>query len=216
MLESGHSNPIEKGKHILSKKEKLISILVLTIFIALFITLFVFRKNIEILNIINRYSLIGVLVISFIACGPISATAIPIPYLLVIFTFSSVLDEKWGVLAPIWVGLTAAIGATMGQAITFMIGYSSHNVSEKLISRISEKAYNKALIWIKKYGAAAVFALTAVPNPVHLPVTLALGAAKFSPRRWFFLSLAGNLVKCIVIAFTGYIGVAFVFKLLGS
>jgi membrane protein DedA with SNARE-associated domain len=169
-----------------------------------------------VINTINRYSVIGVLAISLVACSPISMTAIPIPYLFMIFTLPTVLADKWGIFAPIWVGAAAAFGATMGQALTFMIGYGSRNVSENLFSKISEKAYNKAVTWIKRFGNTAVFAISAVPNPVHLPITLALGAVKFSPRNWVLLSLAGNLVKCMVIAFAGYFGVTFILHLLGS
>jgi membrane protein DedA with SNARE-associated domain len=216
MLETGDSGAIKKQKRLLSKKDKVIAILILAILMVSIILAFVFRENIEVINTINRYSLIGVLAISLVACSPISMTAIPIPYLLVIFTLPTVLADQWGIFAPIWVGVAAAFGATMGQALTFMIGYGSRNVSENLFSKISEKAYNKAVTWIKRFGNTAVFAISAIPNPVHLPITLALGAAKFSPRNWVLLSLAGNLVKCMAIAFAGYFGVAFILHLLGS
>jgi membrane protein DedA with SNARE-associated domain len=216
MLETGVSGAIKKQKRLLSKKDKLIAILILAILIVSIILAFMFRENIEVINTINRYSLIGVLAISLVACSPISMTAIPIPYLFMIFTLPTVLADKWGIFAPIWVGAAAAFGATMGQALTFMIGYGSRNVSENLFSKISEKAYNKAVTWIKRFGNTAVFAISAVPNPVHLPITLALGAVKFSPRNWVLLSLAGNLVKCMVIAFAGYFGVTFILHLLGS
>jgi membrane protein DedA with SNARE-associated domain len=216
MFELSTGKTIAKPKRTLSKKDKLLTLLVLIILIIILITAFIFRNNIELVNIINRYSLVGILIVSFVACSPVSVTAIPIPYLLMIFTLPSILPEKWGVLAPICVGATAAIGATMGQSITFIIGYGSQNVSESFFLKISENAYNKAIGWIKKYGALAVFAVSAVPNPVHLPVTIALGTAKFSPYRWVFLSLAGNLVKCLIIAFSGYIGLAFILKLLGQ
>ena len=192
MLETGVSGAIKKQKRLLSKKGKLIAILILAILMVSIILAFVFRENIEVINTINRYSLIGVLAISLVACSPISMTAIPIPYLFMIFTLPTVLADKWGIFAPIWVGAAAAFGATMGQALTFMIGYGSRN------------------------GNTAVFAISAVPNPVHLPITLALGAVKFSPRNWVLLSLAGNLVKCMVIAFAGYFGVTFILHLLGS
>ena len=215
MFEPDTVSKDEKPKFILSKKEKWIAILVLMVLILLVGISLVFRKNIDVLNIVNHYSLVGVLVISVVACSP-TGVFVPIPYLLVILTLPGVLAGKWGVVAPVWVGITAAFGATIGQFLSFMIGYGSRNISESLFARISAKAYNKADTWIKKYGSATVFVVSAVPNPVHLPVTVTLGAARFSPSRWFFLSLSGNLVKCLFIAFAGYFSMGFVLRLLGS
>ena len=113
MLETGDSGAMKKQKRLLSKKDKVIAILILAILIVSIILAFMFRENIEVINTINRYSLIGVLAISLVACSPISMTAIPIPYLFVIFTLPTVLADKWGVFAPIWVGAAAAFGATM-------------------------------------------------------------------------------------------------------
>jgi membrane protein DedA with SNARE-associated domain len=60
---------------------------------------------------------------------------------------------------------------------------------------------------VKNYGAWAIFGISAVPNPVHLPMTIAVGTLKFPPPRWFLLTLAGNVVKDAYIAFAGYFGV---------
>lgn len=204
-----------KTQKPLSKKERVTVALVIVIIIGLLIAALVYRKDIAAIGDFSRYSLIGVLVISIVACSPLSVTAIPIPYLLVIFTLPGILAETWGLLAPVWVGITGAVGATMGQTPTFLIGYSSRDISEKFLSRISKRAYDKAFTWINKYGSAVVFAVSAIPNPVHLPVTVALGAAKFSPRSWVVLSLAGNLAKCMIIAFAGYFGLDIVLRLIG-
>lgn len=216
MTELDNQKTVEKQKTTFSKKDKIVAASVLTIIIGMLIAGIVFRKDIAAIDNLNRYSLVGLLIITIIACSPLSVTAIPIPYLLVVFTLPSMLAETWGLLAPVWVGAIAAVGATTGQTPTFFIGYSSKSISEKLLSRISKKVYDKALSWIKKYGLWTVYIVSTIPNPVHLPVTVILGAAKFSPVRWVILSFAGNLTKCVIIAFTGYYGVDIVLRLLGQ
>lgn len=197
----------EEQKHSLSKKEMVLAALALSVIIGSLAVAFVFREDLAKIESFSRYGLIGVLVITFIASSPLSATAIPIPYVLVIFTLPSVLATEWGLLAPVWVALAAAVGATLGEAITFIIGYSGRHISQTLISKVSVRVYQRAERWVRHYGAWAIFAISAVPNPVHLPMTIAIGTLKFSPPRWFLLSLAGNLVKDAYIAFAGYFGV---------
>jgi len=89
MFEPDTVSKDEKPKFILSKKEKWIAILVLMVLILLVGISLVFRKNIDVLNIVNHYSLVGVLVISVVACSP-TGVFVPIPYLLVILTLPGV------------------------------------------------------------------------------------------------------------------------------
>lgn len=206
----------KEQKSPLSKKEVALAALALLIIIGFLVAAVVFRQDLAKIEVARNYSLIGVFVITFLASGPISATAVPIPYIVIVFTLPGILAQAWGPLAPILVAVVAAIGATLGETFTFMIGYGSWHISKWLISRINEKMYQKAGFWVKKYGPATIFAISAVPNPAHLPMTFAVGALKFSPPLWFLLSLAGNLVKYLYIAFAGYFGVNFLLHWLGA
>jgi len=203
-------------KHMLSRKEMVLAALVLVIIIGSLVAAIVFRQDLAKIEAVSRYGLLGVLVITFVACSPVSATAIPIPYILLVFTLPGLLASRWGLLGPVWVGLAAAIGATIGETLTFMIGYGGWHISQRLASRINAGVYQKAETWVKKHGAWAVFVVTAVPNPVYLPMTIAVGTLKFSPPRWFASTFAGNLVKDLCIAFGGYFGVSLLLRWLGA
>lgn len=166
------------------------------------------------------YSLIGLLVISFLAGSILSFTAIPIPYWFLVFTLPSVLASHWGLLAPVGVGLTSALGATLGHMPTFMLGYGGRSLTRKLSNRFSKswygRWYNRVIAWSQKHGWIAVFLTSALFNPVHLPMTVAFGSLRYPPVKFFIFSLLGNAVKSLFLAFAGYYGLTFLLKFIGK
>jgi len=205
----------EKPKRHLPKKEIVIGALALLTTIGLCAAGVIYKDNI--MNIANMagYSLLGVLIVSFIAGSTVSITAIPVPYWLLVFTLPGILAEHWGILAPVWVGLLSALGATLGHIPTFMIGYSSTGISQKVSARFNNRYFNRAIAWAQRHGAWAVFIMSAILNPIHLPMTIAIGALRYPPLKWFFFSLLGNSVKSLFIAFCGYFGLSSLFHFLG-
>ena len=123
------------------------------------------------------YSLLGVLVISFLAGSLLSFTAVPVPYWALVIALPTALAPRWGLLAPFAVGLISALGATIGHMPTFMIGYSGKQFSESITSRLNPRLtrwYNRIINWSHKHGWIAVFLTSAVFNPIHLPMTIAI------------------------------------------
>ncbi len=175
----------------------------------------IYRQELANVAAIQQYGLLGVFLITLLAASPISVTAIPIPYMVIIFTLPGMLSDTWGFYAPILVGIVAAIGATLGQIPTFTLSYGSSSFSTRILSKISQKLYRKAEALVNKYGAFSVFIVSALPNPVHLPLTVIIGTLKFSPVIWTLLSLSGNAVKCLSFAFAGYYGLTSLERWLG-
>ncbi len=161
------------------------------------------------------YSLLGMLIIAFIAGSTISITAIPVPYVILVFTLPGVLASHWGILAPVWVGLISALGATLGHIPTFMIGYGGSKLSQRVATRIRIPIYDKAVEWAQRHGSWAGFAISAMFNPFHLPMTIAMGALRFSPAKFLFYSFLGNAVKSLFLAFAGYFGLTSLLRFLG-
>lgn len=148
--------------------------------------------------------LIGVFLVSAIAASILSVTLVPIPYYLPVFFLSGALSEEWGLAGLLAVSAVSTAGATLGQMPTFAIGYSGSEISKRILQRFNESSYKKLLAWVKRRGPIAIALVSAVPNPVHLPITLALGMLRFSAIKWFFFSLIGNMAKNLVIASAGY------------
>ena len=197
------------------RKEIWIGALAIVVTIGLCVAAIIYRD--ELMGIANMagYSLLGVLIIAFIAGSTVSVTAIPVPYWFLVFTLPSVLAPQWGVLAPVWVGLISALGASLGHLPTFMIGYGGSRLSQRVTTRFNSRFYTRAIEWAQRHGSWAVFIMSAVLNPIHLPMTIAIGALRFPPQKFFLFSLLGNIVKSLFIAFCGYYGLTSIFAWLG-
>lgn len=205
----------EEVKQNWPRKEVYLGALAIVATIALCIAAIVYKDDLMSIAYMAGYSLLGVLIIAFIAGSTVSVTAIPVPYWLLVFTLPSVLAPQWGILAPVWVGVTSAFGATLGHIPTFLIGYGGSSLSQKVTTKFNNRYYTRAIDWAQKHGSWAVFAMSAVLNPMHLPMTVAIGALRFPPRKWFLFSLLGNAVKSLFIAFCGYFGLNFLLRFLG-
>ncbi len=166
------------------------------------------------------YGLLGILLVSFLAGSILSFTAVPIPYWILVFSLPTALATKWGLLAPIAVGFTSALGATLGHMPTFMIGYGGRSLPTKLSERFSNnwygRWYKKIIGWSEKHGSIAVFLTSAVFNPIHLPMTIAFGTLRYPPIKFFWYSFLGNSVKSLFLAFCGYYGLTWLLKFIGA
>lgn len=208
-------NEKQKVKPRWLKREIWFGVLSLVVTIALCVAAIYYKDEWMSVASLPGYSLLGMLIIAFLAGSVLSFMAIPVPYWLLVFTLPSVLAPRWGILAPVGVGMTSALGATLGHLPTFMIGYGSTKLSQAVTTRINIPFYDRAIEWAKKHGSWASFAMSAVFNPMHLPMTIAIGALRFPPWKFLVFSLLGNAVKSLFLAFGGYFGLTSLFRFLG-
>ncbi|MBA7680961.1 hypothetical protein ES703_89287 [subsurface metagenome] len=205
----------EEVKQRWPKREIFLGALAIVVTIALCVAAIYYKDTLKDMTYMAGYGLLGVLVIAFIAGSIVSITAVPVPYILVVLTLPSVLAPHWGMWAPVWVGIISAFGASSGQLITFMIGYGGRNLSQRVTTKISNRFYNRAMEWAQRHGSWAVFGMSAILNPIHLPMTFAIAALRYPPHKFFLFSLLGNTVKGLFIAFCGYFGLTSLFNFLG-
>jgi len=163
----------------------------------------------------TSYGLLGLFIISLVASSTFSVTAVPLPFWLLVLALPSVLASQWGVLAPVWIGLTTALGISLGQLLTFMIGYGSRSLSERLTSKFNNRFYIRAMDWARRHGSIAVFVMSAIFNPIHLPMTIAIAALRYPPYKYFVFSFLGASVKSLFMAFCGYYGLNSLLRFLG-
>ena len=102
------------------------------------------------------------------------------------------------VLNPVWVGLLAGAGATIGELTGYIIGYEGGAVLEKHAS-----LFAKAKRWMERRGSITIFVLSAVPNPIFDAAGLAAGAIRFPLRRFLVLVWAGKTIQALGGAFLG-------------
>lgn len=204
---------IEAKKHW-PKKEIYLGVLAIVFTIVLCVAAIYYKDNLMNIDYMAGYGLLGLLIISFIASSTFSITAVPLPFWLLVLTLPSVISSQWGILAPVWVGLTTAVGIALGQLLTFMIGYGSRSLSERVTAKFNNRYYNRAMDWARHHGSWAVFIMSAIFNPIHLPMTLAIAALRYPPYKFFFYSFLGASVKSLFIAFCGYFGLTSLFGFL--
>lgn len=162
-----------------------------------------------------QYGLFGMLIIAFLGGSLLSMLAVPVPYWLLVFTLPSILAPQFQIGAPILVGLVSGVGASLGQLLTFILGCGSRDLSQKLAYRVNRGFYDRALSWAERHGSLSVFVMSALINPFHLPMTLAIASLRYPSWKFFVFSLLGNVVKSTFIAFCGYFGLTSLFHFLG-
>ena len=207
-----HSTMEQEAHHHWSRKEIGLGVLGILATVALVVAGIYYKDEIMNSAYLTRYGLVGVLIVSFVAGSTFSIAAIPVPYWLVVFTMPSILAPEWGMLSAVWVALMSALGASVGQLITFMIGYGGRGISAKIASKFSGNFYDRAMVWANKRGSWTVFLMSLLPNPLHLPMTIAIAALRYPPHKFFFFSFLGIAIKGLVIAFCGYFGLTSLFS----
>jgi membrane protein DedA with SNARE-associated domain len=205
----------QQAKRKWSKKELWVGGLAIVVTIALCAAAICYKDDLMGNTYVARFGLLGALIVAFIAGSTFSVTAIPVPYWLVVFTLPGTLASEYGILAPVWVGLLSGLGASLGQLITFLIGYGGRSISEKVTSKFSSDFYNKAISWAERHGSLSVFLMSLLVNPLHLPMTIAIATLRYPPHKFFFFSFLGTGLKSLIIAFCGYYGLTSLFSWLG-
>ena len=205
----------EENKQRLPRRGIFLGALAILVTILLCAAAIYYKDQLMSMAHMESYSLLGVLIIAFIAGSIVSITAMPIPYVLVVFAMPSVLAQHWGILAPVWVGTISALGVASGQSLTFMIGYGGRRLYQRFTFSSKNRFYTKVMGWAQRHGSWAVFSMSVIFNPFHLPMTIAMAALRFPPLKFFLFSLLGNMVKSLFIAFCGYFGLGSLFRFLG-
>jgi membrane protein DedA with SNARE-associated domain len=203
-----------EAKHSWPKREIYLGVLAIVLTIGLCAAAIYYKEDLMDIAYMAGYGLLGLFIISFIASSTFSITAVPLPFWLLVLTLPSVIASQWGILAPVWIGLTTALGIALGQLLTFMIGYGSRSLSERVTAKFNNRLYNRAMEWAQRHGSWAVFIMSAIFNPIHLPMTIAIAALRYPPYKFFLYSLLGASVKSLFVAFCGYFGLHSLFGLM--
>ena len=199
----------------LSARDITLSVVSMAVAVALCVVAIYYKDTLLDTGHLAQYGLLGMLIIAFLGGSLLSMLAIPVPYWLLVFTLPSILAPQFELGAPILVGLISGLGASLGQLLTFMLGCGSRELSQKLAYKVNRRFYDKAISLAERHGSWAVFFMSAMINPFHLPMTLAIASLRYPSWKFFIFSLLGNIVKSTFIAFCGYFGLTSLFHFLG-
>jgi uncharacterized membrane protein YdjX (TVP38/TMEM64 family) len=159
---------------------------------------------------------LGLFLVNILAGSP---PPVPIPYIIIIFTFGAILK-------PYLVGLASGVGLTVGAIFLYLAGRggrrflpkfnilepSSEGYSSRLAKFLRKIKLARILDFANRRGTLAVFVLSALPNPVFAPMVVTMGATRFSFARFSLSCLAGQTAKAMVLAYLGHFGLSSVLR----
>lgn len=154
------------------------------------------------MSLIKTYGYFGLFLANLMA----SATII-IPLPVSVFVFSS-----GALLSPLLVGLSSALGATLGEFTGYAIGWGGR----KVIERKWKKWIKNTEGLFQKYGAfwiIILFAATPLPDDI---VGIIGGTTRYPLKKFFIASFIGKLILNLALAYGGFYGIKWVFQFFGS
>lgn len=157
------------------------------------------------LDELNAYvRLYGYPAIFIITLASNASFILPIPSMAMVFTVSGYPE-----LSPLWVGVVAGVGATLGELSGYAIGYGGQGVVE------NRALYDKLEGWMRRYGPLTLVVLAFVPNPVFDLAGVAAGALKMPVYEFLFWCLLGKIPKMVLTAYAGFYSIGWVLQLFG-
>lgn len=101
-------------------------------------------------------------------------------------------------LNPAVLGLVAGIGSAIGELTGYVAGDGARDI---LNSRVNETKEIEALV--RGYGAAGIFALAFIPNPLFDAAGLVAGGLKIPWWRFLLACAAGRVLRYVLLALVG-------------
>ena len=181
-----------------AKKEYLVGGIALAITLALCVATIYYWDYV---SEVQHYGYLGLFIISILAGGTV---VVPVPGLLLVFTFGSVLN-------PAIVGTVAGLGEAIGSIAVYLTGYGGRTA----LQATDNQVVNKLTDWIRQRGSLTVFLMSAIFNPLFYPFTALAGMLRFGLVKFFFICWAGKAVKNMLVAYLGYLGLGSLLRWIG-
>jgi len=167
----------------------------------------------EQIRALEHYGYLGAFIISVFGGATIIA---PIPMTPVVFALGTVMRPDFApYMGPIFVGIAAGLGETLGGISIYMTGYGGGTALQDMKEGKIKSAYMRMTSWVERRGSLTLFVLSAVVNPFFYPAALAAGALRCGIWRYFFICLIGKTIKGITVAAAGYWGLGSILRALG-
>ena len=203
----------DKLRRVLKRWEYHVGILGIVLTVALAVAVVYFW---EFVNAIGGYGYLGAFIISVLGGATI---IVPVPMLVVLFALGGVMKPSFGALfGPVFVGLAAGVGETLGALSIYMTGYGGGTaiVNLSLNGGRFKSLYSRIVSWVERRGSLILFVTSATLfNPFFYPASLAAGATRFGIRKYALICLGGKTLKGMTVAFAGYWGLRGLLRTLG-
>ena len=140
----------------------------------------------------------------------------PVPMLPTIFILGTVIRPSFApYLGPVFIGLAAGLGETIGALTIYMTGYGGGAAISSTKHPKVQAIYSRIMGWMERRGTLVLFIFSAVINPFFYPIAFTAGATRYSLRKYIIICLIGKTIKGITIAAAGYWGLGSILRAWG-
>jgi membrane protein YqaA with SNARE-associated domain len=171
-----------------SSAQSLITIArILALIFVIAISIYIIRIPEEQVGQLESYGYPGIFILSILSNATV---LIPAPGLVVVFSMGTRFN-------PLWVGIAAGLGATIGELSGYLAGFSGRAIIE------NRQLYERMVIWMKKNGPLTVVILAIIPNPIFDLSGIAAGALKMPIWQFLVWAMIGKTIKMLLTAYAG-------------
>jgi membrane protein DedA with SNARE-associated domain len=151
------------------------------------VSIYIIRIPEEQVGKLEGYGYPGIFIISILSNATV---LIPAPGLVIVFSMGARFN-------PLWVGIAAGLGATIGELSGYLAGFSGQAIVE------NRQLYERMVSWMKKNGPLTVVSLAFIPNPIFDLTGIAAGALKMPIWKFLFWAMIGKIIKMLLTAYAG-------------
>ena len=156
------------------------------------------RTHLDLESLLS-YGYLGIFLVNLITTATI---LFPLPGEAVNVAAASIFD-------PLWIGLVASVGATIGELTCYAAGYWGRKIT---MGENSER-YKRAKVWLDRYGALAVFLFALLPILIFDLLGLVAGSLRFPLHKFILACWAGRVIRCLLEAYLGWGAFGFLTRL---
>ena len=136
---------------------------------------------------LGAYGYTGVFLVSLLG----NATVIfPAPSFAIVFSVG-------GALHPVLIGVAAGVGAALGELTGYLAGVGGRAIFE------DRDLYDRLTAFMQRYGAVAVFFLSAIPNPFFDVAGMVAGTLRMRIGRFLLAAALGKSLRFFLLALSG-------------
>lgn len=158
----------------------------LGLFFAIAISVLIYIFRMELVKL-QGYGYFGVFVLNALGSATIF---LPAPLFLSAVTAATFMN-------PLGVGLVSSLGSSLGELTGYMAGIAGRGLVAE--DPTSKRVYG----WMSLYGAWAMLAIAAIPNPFFDIAGLFAGATKMPIPKFLLVIWIGKLFKFTALAYFG-------------
>jgi len=139
---------------------------------------------------VYKWGYVGIFIVSLVGS---SSIIFPLPTFVILFTFGAVFN-------PFLVALVGALGTSIGNLTSYLLGLGGKEILEKRYS----KRLNSINKTFKKYGAPIwILLVNATPLPDDI-VGIFCGVIRYDFRKYFIAMFIGQLILSLILSYAGF------------